>query len=303
MKGWVSFNDAWSLKTGKGRSIAKYGELFQGQIEDGNNQPHECLMSLPSNAMYSEVTFRPDTSGSLRTNPAYKTRARNTVTLTLAHLNASGIGGEIYIESEIPEGKGCGSSTADCIAAAMAAADAIGTHLSEDELARLVVEAQATSENFMFRRAVLFARREGVIWEDYSRRLPTLEVLGIDTSPHNQKRPAGSYAVDYSWKHRQIFYTLTGALRRAIRKEDRRLLGRVATASANVNQEFLPKPMFSEIRGIAERAQALGVAVAHSGTVLSILLDPSDELLEWKVDRIRAQFNTLGVSQMLRFQT
>src|SRR5437764_14666286 len=65
MKGWLSLNDDWPLRDGKGRSIAQHGELFQGQIEDENSNLHRCLLSLPCKAMYSQATFHPDTSSSL----------------------------------------------------------------------------------------------------------------------------------------------------------------------------------------------------------------------------------------------
>jgi len=303
MKGWLSLNDDWPLRDGKGRSIAQHGELFQGQIEDENSNLHRCLLSLPCKAMYSQATFHPDASGSLRVQPPHKRKAAKVVELTLACLNASGIGGDLMIESGVPEAKGCGSSTADCIASATAAADAMNQSLSEEHLARLVVEAEIASDNFMFHRAVLFAHREGVVLEDYARHFPRLEVLGIDTAPEGHVETLKYPPADYSWRQLQSFCTLTGALRRAMQKHDIQLLGRVATASANINQEFLPKPMFAEIRRIAECAGALGVAVAHSGTVLSILLDPADELLEYKIGQIRAELNALGISQILRFQT
>lgn len=303
MKGWLALNENWPLRTGRGRSIAQYGELFQGQIEDANNHHHRCLLSLPCSAMYSEATFRPNNSGSIRVNPAHKCKAHKVVELTLVHLKAEGAGGEISIDCAVPEAKGCGSSTADCIAAANAAADAFNRALSEEELARLVVEAEVASDNFMFRSAVLFAHREGVALESYAKRLPKLEILGIDTAPSSRVETLKYPPAVYSWRQLQSFCTLTSALRRAVCKQDIRLLGRVATASATINQEFLPKPMFKEIRQLAEHNGALGVGVAHSGTVLTIILDPADELLEFKVDQIRSELNALGISQILRFQT
>ena len=303
MKGWHILDDRSVLRTGRGRSIAQHGELFQGQVEDETNALRRCLVSLPCRALYSEVTFQPDTNGSLRVTPPHKKKACKAVELTLSHLNASGSGGEISVKSSVPEAKGCGSSTADCVAAVIAAADAVNAHLPEEDIARLVVEAEVASDNFMFHRAVLFAHREGVVLEDYARRFPKLEVLGIDTAPEGQVETLKYPPAEYSWRQLQSFCTLTGALRRAVRKNDIRLLGRVATASSNINQEFLPKPMFMEIRQIAEHAGALGVSVAHSGTVLSILLDPEDLLLESKIDQIRVELNELGISQILRFQT
>jgi len=240
MKGWPVLDDLRPLRTGKGRSIAQHGELFQGQIEDEASTLRRCLVSLPCRALYSQVTFQPDASGSLRVTPSHKKKARKAVELALAYLNASGTGGEISVESAVPEAKGCGSSTADCIAAAMAVADAVNAHLSEEDLARIVVDAEVASDNFMFHRAVLFAHREGVVLEDYARQFPKLEVLGIDTAPEGHVETLKYPPAEYSWRQLQSFCTLTGALRRAVKKNDVRLLGRVATASSNINQEFLP---------------------------------------------------------------
>lgn len=291
------------LRTGIGRSIAQHGELFQGQIEDDNSTFHRCLVSLPCPAMYSEVTFHPNTKDSLRVIPDHKQKARKVVELTLAYLNVSAVGGEVIVESSVPEAKGCGSSTADCIAAAVAVADSVNMHLPDEELAHLVVKAEVASDNFMFDRAVLFAHREGIVLENYSKYLPKLEVLGIDTAPADQVETLKYPPAEYSSRQLQSFCILTSALRRAVNHNDIRLLGRVATASANINQEFLPKPMFAEIRDIVQYVGALGIAVAHSGTVLSILLDPTDELLETKIDQIRAELSVFGISQVLRFQT
>jgi len=291
------------LRTGLGTSIAQYGELFQGQIEDDSNQIRRCLISLPCAAMCSQVIFAPDTSGYLRISPGYKDKVRKAVEFTLAYLNAEEVGGLITIESTVPEAKGCGSSTADCVAAAIAAADSLGHRLREEELGRLVVAAEVASDNFMFHNAVLFAHREGVVLEDYARCLPKLQVLGFDTARDAHVNTLEHPPADYSWRQRQSFQALVGALRRAIRKNDVELLGRVATASACINQEFLPKPMFHDMKQISEHTGALGVAVAHSGTVLSILLDPDDPFLDVKVERIQKSLETLGISDVLLFHT
>jgi hypothetical protein len=45
------------------------------------------------------------------------------------------------------------------------------------------------------------------------------------------------------------------------------------------------------------------MAVAHSGTVLSILLDPDDPFLDVKVEELRNNLGTLGISVVLLFHT
>jgi uncharacterized protein involved in propanediol utilization len=52
------------------------------------------------------------------------------------------------------------------------------------------------------------------------------------------------------------------------------MLGRVATISASISQRHLPKPHWDNVLQLAEEHGALGVQVAHSGTLFGILLDP-----------------------------
>ncbi|MFL6313366.1 MAG: hypothetical protein ACJ71W_14790 [Terriglobales bacterium] len=299
----VSNRNGKAPRTGKGRSIAQHGELFQGQIEDAENVHRRCLVSLPCRSMYSEVTYRPKYSCEYRVTPVHKQKTRHVVELAAAFLNLPYSGGDIVVESTVPEAKGCGSSTADCVAAVHAVADAAGCTLDECEVARIVVRAEMASDNFMFERAVLFAHREGTVLEDYAKAFPKFEVVGVDTASGDYVHTLDHPPAVYSWRQRQIFHTLTSALRRGILQNDLELLGRVATASANINQSFLPKPKFEEIRSIAENCRALGVAVAHSGTVMSILLDPEDPRLEAKVDWVRTCLDEIGLSDTLRFQT
>jgi len=290
-------------RAGKGRSIAQHGELFQGQIEDTASRRRRCLLSLPCKALYSEATFLPDFTGIVTVDPVHKTKAKKVVKLTLEYLNASEVGGMITLHSTVPEAKGYGSSTADCVAAAISAADAIERSLSQKELARLVVQAELASDNIMFQHAVLFAHREGVVLEDYAQHVPKLEVVGFDTAQDEHVDTLDYPPAVYSWRQIESFRMLTGALRRAVQREDLRLLGRVATASASINECFLPKPKFKEIRRIADNEGALGLSVAHSGTVLGVLFDPKDGQLERRIEQLHGGLSRLGISNFLRFQT
>jgi L-threonine kinase len=83
-------------------------------------------------------------------------------------------------------------------------------------------------------------------------------------------------------------------LAEAIRIQDVRLLAHVATAGAEINERFLPKPMFQEIRTLVKRAGGLGVATAHTGTILSALLDPEDPAIEKRVDILQRLGSSSG---------
>src|SRR4029077_16051276 len=124
---------------------------------------------------------------------------------------------------------------ADCVAAVHAVASVVGQSIEEKEVARLVVQAERASDNFMVKRAVLFAHRDGAVLEDLGPRLPKMEVLGIDTDVDGVVYTLDFPPAEYTWRQTQCFHTLVGALRRAVACRDVFLLGRVATASAVMN--------------------------------------------------------------------
>jgi uncharacterized protein involved in propanediol utilization len=235
-------------------------------------------------------------------NPAHKVRARRAAEVFLEAFGLRG-GGRLTIESDILEGKGLGSSTSDCIAAIRSVADAFSIVLSDRLLGSLVVKAEHASDNTMFDHAVLFAQREGIILEDYGRPFPRIEVIGVDTEADLEIDTLTYRPAEYSWQLLQKFETLRGALRRGLRTHDISLLGQVATASAAINQEFLPKACFNDLLQIARHAQSLGVAVAHSGTVAGILLDPRTAALESRAAFVMEKLRELGITVLARFQT
>jgi uncharacterized protein involved in propanediol utilization len=292
-----------NFKLGFGRATAHHGELFQGQVEDEYGRLRRCLVSLPCNRLYSEAVFSPDISGTLVVCPDSKEKTRRVAELTRAYFGLGHIGGRIVTTSNIIEGKGYGSSTADCVATVRAIADALHCSLTPQETAQLVVDAETASDNIMFAHAVLFAQREGIVLEDFEQSIPALEVIGIDTDRHGIVDTLAYPPAEYDWQEIQTFRVLLGALRRAIRAQDKSLLGRVATASARVNERFLRKYLFDEILELSNRIGTLGIAVAHSGTVLSILLDPDDESVEHKVDILMLELDTLGFRDLFRFRT
>ncbi len=291
------------LRNGYGSSHGHHGELFQGQIEDSSGRSRRCLVTLPCHSLWSQVAITPDKTGVLQVTPTHKVKVIRVVRATFAHLRLDGLGGIITVASNIEEAKGYGSSTADCIAAARAAANAAGQRLSEIEIARIVVSNETASDNTMFRSAVLFAQREAVVLEDYQTPFPHMTVLGVDTNPIGYVDTLVCPMAEYQWHHIQTFQVLVGAMRRAFRTGDLELLGRVATASSTINQQFLPKPLFYEIRRLAEHAQILGISVAHTGTIVGLILHPDDPRLEHKINLLTKGFDELGLTRVTRFGT
>ena len=154
----------------------------------------------------------------------------------------------------------------------------------------------------MFERAVLFAHREGRVLEYYSQPLPGMVILGLDTARDETVDTLDFPAACYSSREIENFKVLRAALRRAITTQDVELLGRVSTASAEINQKFLPKPLFGHICQISHEVNALGVAVAHSGTVMAILFDLADPSCNAKARSATTMLSQIGITEVLRFQ-
>jgi len=107
----------------------------------------------------------------------------------------------------------------------------------------------------------------------------------------------------YSQWEIEAFRPLLGLLRRALHTQDARLLGRVASASARINQRHLPKPCFERLERLGEELGAVGLQVAHSGSVIGILFDGASPDREEQIEEARARVAEMGFGSLWRFTT
>ncbi|PYT09298.1 MAG: kinase [Acidobacteria bacterium] len=290
----LTFGADLRAKTGYGTALAHHGEIFQGVAVCKSGRLHRGLVSLPCAIFKTDATFIPDITGVIRVDPAWKVKALRGVQLALDHKKRPRHGGLLQLSSSIPVGWGLGSSTSDVIAAIRAVGDAFDESFTAGEIATLAVKAEAASDSIMFvGSTVLFAHREGIVIEDLGEPVPDLEVLGFNTfSPAR-----------YSWWEIEAFRPLIGLLRRAIRTRDALLIGQVASASAEINQRFLPKPHFETLKTVVRSTGAVGFQVAHSGTIAGLLFDSGSSGLEVRIQQARTMLAGIGVNQTWRFHT
>jgi uncharacterized protein involved in propanediol utilization len=257
---------------GLGSCIAHHGEIFQGTV-DGQGTRRPVLLSLPCPLYVSRARFVPRRGDCLIVQPGWRVKARRAAELTLALIGQKVRGGHLLIDSAIPPGWGLGSSTSDVVAAIRATAAAFDRQLSAEVVARLAVSAETASDSIIFgHTAVLFAHRQGVVLDCLGRQWPAIVVLGFNA----HRAPEGMDTLacaqpHYSDEDRGVFDWAVRALRRAFEQQDVELLGRIASASASINQRYRPKPLFQAVTRMAERLGAAGVQVAHSGTVMGLI--------------------------------
>jgi uncharacterized protein involved in propanediol utilization len=262
---------------GVGYAPAHHGELLQGMFTDDAGRLRRALVTLPCPHRGTRAVFQPSQShwGVVGTPELIKVRRAAIITLQrFATYPSPAKGGQIEITSDVPRGIGMGSSTSDVTATIRAVAAYHRVSLSPEEVARLAVLAECAADSTMIDdRVVLFAHRDGVVLETLGYRLPPMIVVGCDTEPGVRVDTLGLEPAEYDDRELGAFSALRGALRRAVATGDVALLGRVATASARINQRFLPKRRLDRLIDLCLRHGGSGVQVAHSGTVAGLIFD------------------------------
>jgi uncharacterized protein involved in propanediol utilization len=289
-----------AVRVGKACASAHHGEIVQGAFRVGG-RVIRGLVTLRCPLYCSRATFTRDLSGQVRVLPGWREKARRAAELTVLEIGP-GAGGCLEIASDVPVGRGLGSSTSDVLAAIRAVADSFGLVLPPVGVARLAVAAETAADSLMFDHgAVLFAHREGTLIEDFGAGLPPLHVLGFGTGG-----PVDTLAYQPAWYTEQeldVFGELRVMLRHAIAAQDCALMGKVATTSTWINQKHLPIPHLDEVCAVAADVGALGVQTAHSGNVGGILFGRHVPDLGYRVEIAQKLLQRVGHNDHWRFDS
>ncbi len=246
------------------------GELIQGYIRG-----KKLLLSYPVD-LYSQVTI---SEGNRNYFKSYYPKVQKALEKTLQYLELP-LGYlenlDFRVESQLPVGKGMASSTADIGAAVAAVGAFFGQELTNEEIARIALAVEPT-DSIIFSALTLFDYVEGKYQETLGT-CPSLEIIVLE----------GRGMVDTLDFHKNDYDTLIYAQReelaqayqlvkQGIDNEKHELLGKAALLSARANQDILPKEYLEEVSEVALKQGALGVNVAHSGTVVGVLVDSSQQ--------------------------
>jgi uncharacterized protein involved in propanediol utilization len=281
---------------GRGGIHAHHGEIVQGLFYSSDGRLEHGLVTLPCSLFGTRVRFRPLRSGPLTVEPGDRSRARTAARMTLDALGRTGWGGSIRIDGNVPLRWGCGSSTTDVLATIRAVADAFDTVLEPEWIARLSVASETASDSLMYgpERAVLFAQRRGSVLLDLGGPLPRVQVLGFNTEEDRGVETLSLPPCQYTPWEAEAFQPILGLLRRAVELQDPALLGRVATASTTIMQRHRPKRFMPQLLQLAGEVGALGVQVAHSGTVAGFLFEPRPAAAG-RIERAREGLRGIGL--------
>lgn len=182
--------------------------------------------------------------------------------------------GRLSLRTELPRGKGYGSSTAEIVAAVTAVAAAAGVTLTPGELAGAALAVEP-SDSVMYPGLAVLDHRHGWVRGPLGP-APALEVLiwdqggEVDTLAFNRR---GDLAELNAAKEPLVREALALVIA-GVARGDAAQVAAGATLSALAHQAVLPKPDLERVLALAEEVGAAGICVAHSGTVLGVLFDP-----------------------------
>lgn len=247
-----------------------WGELVQGSV-GGEPFMVTCPVNLHSYAAAdaassADVEGLPGGPPGLWQGPAGRPR-------TQAALTEIPGAGRVRIRSTLRPGAGMASSTAD-LCAAMAAASALsGRCLTPAELFAACLRLEPT-DGLMFPGIALVDHLHGSRVELLGAP-PPLGIVGVD--------PGGTVATasfncraDLAAANRRKEPAVREALAMAttaVAAGDPVGLAAAATLSARAHQGILPNPLWEPATDLGPACGALGISVAHSGTVVGFLFD------------------------------
>lgn len=237
------------------------GELAQGTI-DGKNFLITCPIDV-----YSEVTVTTDEYAPLRVGRKVFTA----IDKTLHHFKHSGRHLHVRVKSDLPLGKGMASSSADISATCQSIALSLGHELLPDEIADIALSIEPT-DGIFYPGIMLFDHVHGKIRQYLGEALPMyiviLDVGGeINTLHFNKRHDLKKLNRDNEAQVQQAMNLII----KGLSTKDIHLIGKGATISALANQTILFKPHLDDIIAISHAWGAVGVNIAHSGTVVGIL--------------------------------
>jgi len=251
------------------------GELVQG-MTGGAHFLVTCPINQFSRATATLRVADSNNTEGLVSGIDHLPKARQAVSIALErlapHLGVSTLAAEVGIANPILAGKGMGSSSADITAAVGAIGMAAGQPLTPESISKIALSVEP-SDGVMFPGIALFDHRCGSIAESLGPP-PPMEVIVVDTGGTVDTLEFNRVDRTALWK--RIVSRTDEALdlvREGVRRGNPELVGRGATISARAGHLPAMAEWVERAAAFADEQGCVGINVAHSGTVVGILLD------------------------------
>ena len=249
------------------RAPGTCGEFLQGSI-DGQSFLVTCPINRYSYALSNVIQPFSKEFCALQPKSA---QARKLVQELVQQKNKNQICPPVYVRSDILQGKGMASSSADISVTAMATALAMDYDLSLKELEQICLSVEPTDASF-YQGVTQFDYIKGNISQPLGM-CPPLKILvfdeggSIDTVSFNKQVDLHNKILE----KKPIIQESLDLFKQGLATHDIKLIGQAATLSAFGNQRILYKPNLYDFHDIGNSYNSVGTIIAHSGTIMGLL--------------------------------
>ena len=249
------------------RAPGTCGEFLQGSI-DGQSFLVTCPINRYSYALSNVIQPFSKEFCALQPKSA---QARKLVQELVQQKNKNQICPPVYVRSDILQGKGMASSSADISVTAMATALAMDYDLSLKELEQICLSVEPTDASF-YQGVTQFDYIKGTISKPLGM-CPPLKILvfdeggSIDTVSFNKQADLQNKILEKE----SIIQESFDFFKQGLITHDIKLIGQAATLSAFGNQRILYKPNLYDFHDIGNSYNSVGTIIAHSGTIMGLL--------------------------------
>ena len=195
------------------------------------------------------------------------------------------------LKSNIPIGKGMASSTADIGATIKATLSILNKKLNDEEISLIASEIEPTDSIILYKNSIfnpLNGRVKKYLSSFDNGRVIILEPKEVLETKIIRSNP--NY-LNIKLENKSIIKKSFNLLEKGLKNNDLKLIGEACTLSSLANENIHKKPYLNEIIEISQNMNAYGVNIAHSGTVIVILIDKNMDY-----ERIINHLNNLPLS-------
>lgn len=181
----------------------------------------------------------------------------------------------LKIESKIPTGKGMASSSADIGATIVATLNLINKKLSSEDISKIASSIEPTDSIFINENSIFNPINGEVI--KYLGNIKDSRVVILEPNKRlstTKIRSKPNYK-ELKIQNKEIIKESFNLLEQGIKTNNLELVGKASTMSSLANENIHKKFGLKEIIEISNKYGAYGVNIAHSGTVVGVLIDNS----------------------------
>lgn len=267
-----------------------------GQIAQGWRDGKPYLITCPIE-LYSRVLVTDRAS----VKSGFGEKSHQALRSTYNYLGATHFPYGMTLESQLPSGKGMASSSADIAAVIAATGATLGEYLLPEEIGELAAGIEPTDGVF-YPGLANMNYMTGEVYKVYDG-VPKMIIAIFDTEPGNEINKVDFHAHFKENKHPQDSSPeLLALIDKLSKKVTPELLAEIAVMSARENQRLLEKPDYEDILAYSKEFGALGVCVAHVGTMIGVMWHPKESMahVHKSVDSILKKFPKLSLYEIER---